>query len=302
MHDEHESKFQNSEFAGDGGHDPIEEPSRKNAEQFLTAGEDRYGRDLHSLRAFLGACRQRDLSRGTRRLTERARLVAVAWFVVLLFSVAPAQATDLAAARPSNTIENPTIFVKQLTQTLFLTMDRERNEIRRNPLRIYEIVDEIIRPNIDTQRLSKLVLGKHWAAASPTQRRRFQSAMAGQVVQTLVRGLSEFVDTADPKSTKVRYLASRTNGSPRDVTVRSRIGSAGAPSVRVDYRLNRVDGRWRFYDLVIASTSFVLAYRRNYVVEVERTGLDRLIERVSVDTPGAYRGHRAVGKNLIAGN
>ncbi len=147
-----------------------------------------------------------------------------------------------------------------------------------------------------------IVLDKHWVAASLTQRQRFQSAMAGQIVQTLVKGISAFVDADDPKSTKVRHLASRPNGSPRDVTVRSRFGGAGAPSIRVDYRLHQVDGRWRIYDIVSAGTSLILAYRRDYIVEVERSGLDRLIELVSVDTPGAYRGHRIVGKNPTAGS
>ncbi len=242
------------------------------------------------------------LFQGCRRLIETARLVAVAWFIVLLFSVAPAQAVELAAARPSNTTEDPRQLVKELTQTILLTIDRERNEIYQNSLRIYEIVDEVFSPHVDTHRISKFVLGKHWAAASPAQRRQFQSAMAGQIVQTLVKGISEFVVAADPKSTKVRYLASRPGGSARDVIVRSRIGGAGARSIRVDYRVHQVDGRWRFYDLVIAGASLILAYRRDYIVEVERSGLDRLIELLSADTPGAYRGHRSVGKNPTAGN
>ncbi|MFQ5551651.1 MAG: phospholipid-binding protein MlaC [Gemmatimonadales bacterium] len=238
----------------------------------------------------------------TRRPAERTRFAAVAWFTVLLFCAAPIQGGELAAARPSNTTEDPRDFVKGLTESVVLTMGREGSEIHRNPLRIYEIVDEVISPHIDTDRFSSLVLGKHWAAASPAQRRQFQSAITDQIVQTLVKGISQFIVAVDPKSTKVRYLASRPNGSPRDVTVRSRIGGAGARSIRVDYRLHQVDGRWRFYDLVIAGASLVLTYRRDYVVEVERTGLDRLIERVSVDTPGAYRGHRSVGWNPTAGS
>lgn len=242
------------------------------------------------------------LLRGTRRLSERAWLIAVAGAFAFLFFAASAQAAELAAARPSTTVEDPKQLVEKLTQTVLLALDRDRNEIRRNSLRMYEIVDEIISPHIDAHRVSRLVLGKHWAAASPTQRRRFQSAMADRIVQTLVNGISQFVVAADPKSTKIRYLASRPGRNPRDVTVRSRFGGAGAPSIRVDYRLHQVDGKWRVYDVVIAGVSLVLAYRRDYVVEVERFGLDRLTDLVSVDTPGAYRGHRSVGKSPVAGS
>ena len=238
----------------------------------------------------------------TYHLTHDISSLSSIWVFVFLLFAAPAQAAELAAARPSSTTEDPKQLVEELAQTVLLALDRDRNEIRGNSLRIYEIVDEIISPHIDIHRVSRLVLGKHWAGASPMQRRRFQTAMADRIVQTLVNGISQFVAAAGPKSTKIRYLASRPGRNPRDVTVRSRFGGAGAPSIRVDYRLYQVDGRWRIYDVVIAGASLILAYRRDYVVEVERSGLDRLIDLLSVDTPGAYRGHRSVGKSPVAGS
>ncbi len=62
MYDEYESEFQNSESTGDGGHESIDEISWQSTEEFFAAGEDRYGRDLHEVRAFLVACHQAAVS------------------------------------------------------------------------------------------------------------------------------------------------------------------------------------------------------------------------------------------------
>ncbi len=243
-----------------------------------------------------------DSFKGIKYLTKTVLSGAVAWLVMSIFSVVAASAAELAAVRPSAMANEPQQFVRELTEDMFSTVDREWDEIRANPLRVYEIVDEIIAPHIDTQRASRLVLGKHWSKASPAQRKRFQVAFVGRMIQVLVTGISDYVNSSDPKSTKVRYLPSRTNGSSRDVTVRSRIGGTGRRPIRVDFRLRRTNGKWKFYDLVIEGASLVLTYRTDYAAEIERTGMEGLIERVASDTPSAYRGHRYSGRSALVGN
>ncbi len=108
-----------------------------------------------------------DSFKGIKYLTKTVLSGAVAWLVMSIFSVVAASAAELAAVRPSAMANEPQQLVRELTEDMFSTVDREWDEIRANPLRVYEIVDEIIAPHIDTQRASRLVLPNAGAKASP---------------------------------------------------------------------------------------------------------------------------------------
>ena len=66
----------------------------------------------------------------------------------------------------------PLVLVKQTTEKMISALDRERTQIDARPQRLYELVDEIVLPHFDFERMSKLVLGKYWRKASGEQRVR----------------------------------------------------------------------------------------------------------------------------------
>ena len=62
------------------------------------------------------------------------------------------------------------------------------------------LVDQIINPNVDFDRVSILVLGKHWRSATPEQRDRFKQEFRMLLVRTYTTAFTEYSDW------KIRYL------------------------------------------------------------------------------------------------
>jgi phospholipid transport system substrate-binding protein len=63
--------------------------------------------------------------------------------------------------------------------------------------------------------------------------------------------------------------------------VPTRIASASAPPIPVNYRLSLNDQKWMVYDVVIDGVSLITNYRSQFATEVNRGGIDGLISSMA---------------------
>jgi len=125
-----------------------------------------------------------------------------------------------------------------------------------NKTEIHTFVDEAIFPNVDTVRMSALVLGKHWRKASKQQKKQFIAAFKNLLVNTYSTTFTEqFNDT-----------------------VKTIVSQSGKASAKIDYSMILRNEQWKIYDLKVEGISLVISNRETFGQMIKDTGsLDNVI-------------------------
>ena len=146
-------------------------------------------------------------------------------------------------------------------------------ELSKNPDRLYEIVQDVVLPRFDFERISRRVLGKYWKRASEEQRRRFVTEFQTLLVKTYAIALASY------EHEEIVYGPSRTR-SEKEMSIRTEITRRSGSGIPITYELHRTNGNWRVYDVVVDGVSLSLTYRNDFRSLVRQEGIDALISRM----------------------
>ena len=69
--------------------------------------------------------------------------------------------------------KTPHEIIEQTSTEVLAALKNDSSEIKSNPNKINELVDEIILPICDLERMGKYILAKHWKTATDEQRDSF---------------------------------------------------------------------------------------------------------------------------------
>lgn len=152
-----------------------------------------------------------------------------------------------------------------------LVLKRDRDLFSSDPTYIYRMVDEVLVPHIDLNRISGLVLGRYWKRATDEQKTSFQHEFKRMLVRTYATAFNELDDNWD-----TNFLATTPGRNDNDVTVRTKINRNGPP-VAVDYRMHFKQGAWKVYDVKIEGMSLVTNYRSSFNRLMRTRGMDGLL-------------------------
>lgn len=183
--------------------------------------------------------------------------------------------TCFADARGQTDTTGPGELIRQTTEQLLDALHRGSENTLDDRKRALELVDKIVSPHVDFNRISRWTLGKQWRQASEAQRQRF----ASEFRTLLLRAYGSAVTTH--VGAKLSYLPVRLENNPSKVIVQTRIPQGGGGPLEIDYRLHRKDGRWKIYDVVVGGVSLVSTYRTSFAEQVKRVGLDGLIAELA---------------------
>jgi phospholipid transport system substrate-binding protein len=188
--------------------------------------------------------------------------------LMLLCSALPCIAADAALSAES--------VVRQTSRHMLRSIAAEREALADNPQRLYRMVDSMLGPYVDYQRMARWILGKHWRRANATQRQRFTNEFRQLLIRTYATALLEY------NGQPITYLAPRNNDASSDVTVRTEISPANGTTIPVNYHMQQKDNRWMLYDISIDGISLVTNYRSSFASQMRRHGsLDALIEALA---------------------
>lgn len=136
-----------------------------------------------------------------------------------------------------------------------------------------ELIETKIAPHFNFTSMTKLALGKNWAAANPDQRRQLTAEFRALLVQTYTASLTLFKDQ------KIEYRPLKLAPDDSDVLVRSLVkSSGGGEPVQVDYGMEKTDEGWKVYNVKIGGISLVENYRGTFNTEIQKSGVDGLIK------------------------
>lgn len=197
-------------------------------------------------------------------MTHFNRLLLLVLVIALLLP-----ATAFAEPTPPGTLAHQTV------DNVLSSMKGRREELRKNPQELYNLIDKELVPLLDLPYMSQLVLGRYWRQASPQERQRFETAFKNMLIRTYGSALLGFKD-AD----QVKYMPVRAPKGAKDVTFHAEIKSDDGQTVPVSLKLHLVNDHWEVYDGNVGNLDFVANYRGQFSAQLRHGSLKQLIQQM----------------------
>lgn len=124
----------------------------------------------------------------------------------------------------------------------------------------------------DFRELSRLALGEHWEQRSPDERAHFAATFSSIIREQNFASFSRYY-----REGEIRYESAEVQ---KDAAVVQARAPVRREQIAIEYKLHRVEGVWRIYDLVIDGVSTAEGNRRRYARYIEKNGYEKLIAQL----------------------
>lgn len=166
----------------------------------------------------------------------------------------------------------PDVLVKNTVNEVLEVVKKDKDIQNGDMKKIYALAEEKILPHFDFERMSKIVLGKHWTRANKDQQDTFVKEFRSLITRTYSSALSKY------RNQMIDYKPLRAQPGDTDVTVKTLIVQPGGQPIAVDYTLEKGNDEWKVYDVTIEGVSLVTNYRGQFSTEVRQNGMEGLIQ------------------------
>ena len=192
------------------------------------------------------------------------QLVAAGFLALMAFS-ASAQA-----------MPEPQALVKEASDNMLKALKDHEAELDQDPQKIFSLVQEILIPHFDFERMARLALGRSWRDASAEQQAKFVEEFRLLLVRTYATAMLEYTNE------EIRFLPFRDDVEKGRVNVPMEVVQPNGPSIPMALSLykNNKD-EWKVYDVRIEGISLVTNYRSSFNRDIRTSGMDALIENLS---------------------
>ena len=187
-----------------------------------------------------------------------------------------AQASNAATTTTATAVDasGPQQLIESAANAMLRELSAHRAEYRKDPDKVYALVDRILLPHFDVDYAARLVLAKNWRTATPEQRKRFSTAFYHSLLANYGDALIDF------SGDRIKVLPSQVDGTAVAATVRSEVKRSNGSKVPVNYTLRKTEQGWKAWDVVIEGISYVKSFREDFGNEIETKGLDAVIQRL----------------------
>jgi len=194
------------------------------------------------------------------------RIFAVTLFAAPMLAAWPAQAQETA----------PDALAKRVTDEVIAVLRADKDIQAGNTKKVLDLVEAKIVPHFNFSRMTRLAVGAPWRQASAAQQQSLTNEFRTLLVNTYTSAFTQYRDQV------IEYRPFKMASGDTDVVVRSLIKQkTGADPIDINYSMEKVDGAWKVYDVVIAGVSLVQNYRSTFASEIQKGGVDGLIAALS---------------------
>lgn len=151
---------------------------------------------------------------------------------------------------------------------------QDREKLLAEPDRIYPLVEDLVLPHFDFERMSIWVLGKNWRLADKQQQQQFVEQFRTLLVRTYAKALLEYTDQS------INYLPFHAEADARRVTVRTEVAQPGGVNIPINYSMF-LNHEWKVFDISVDGVSLVTNYRSTFASEIRQGGIDKLLARLA---------------------
>jgi phospholipid transport system substrate-binding protein len=172
---------------------------------------------------------------------------------VLLVLCAPLffDSAGFAATSPMGLIQSGT---DRALQILRSAQSGSGPGLRERRAEILQIVDEYF----DFQEMAKRALGRPWKDQSPQKQQEFVDLFKQLIFNNYVGRVETYTGTNE----RVVYDEEKIEGEY--ALVKTRVLNYKNTNVQLDYRLRRIKGEWKVYDVIVEGVSLVENYRGQF--------------------------------------
>ena len=174
--------------------------------------------------------------------------------------------------------DDPIALLDQTLQSALSEFLATKDQMEQDSRQLTALLDRVIVPLFDFERIARLVLAKHYKTASQEERNAFSVEFKRLLIATYSSALFKytgqqevrFID-AEIKEKKQRQLA----------TVRSELVLGdGSQPIPIDYFMIRSQGgeSWKIYNLSVAGLNMVINYRGVFQSSILNKGLPETIK------------------------
>jgi phospholipid transport system substrate-binding protein len=188
-----------------------------------------------------------------------------------------------AAGEPTNLIRQTTDQVLKILEDPKLQGPDKRAE---RQAQLHAISDQAF----DWQEMARRALATHWRGLTPQQQQEFVGLFRDLVEGTYMNRL----ETATQEKQDIQYESEQQVDGSR-VAVKTKVITKRNQQVPIEYRLQKEDGRWRIYDVLVEGISLVNNYRSQFNQIISSSSYDALVQKMKsrqVQEPTASSGRK----------
>lgn len=222
-------------------------------------------------------------------LNPVSALVLGALFVVPVMEAHAAPSSPAVTAVPAgaaDAVQTPQALMNEVTDRLLRELQAQRPALKKDPSKVFALVDSLLLPHFDVEYAGRLVLGPAYRTATPEQRSRFTQGLYRSLLKTYGGAVIDF--SAD----RMKLLPFRPDATPDTATIRSEIRRDDGTRIPVNYVLRRTPEGWKVWNVEIEGISYIRNYRKDIGTEIQQKGLDAVIVRLERDAAQNGTGNR----------
>lgn len=171
--------------------------------------------------------------------------------------------------------EAPDALVKRISQEVLDLVKADKEIQAGNQKRVLELVEAKILPFVDFQRMTSLAAGRFWREATPEQQKQLTNEFRSLLVYTYSGAISQIRDQ------KIEFKPLRVDPADTEVEVRSQVVQPRGEPIQLNYRLEKLPGGWKIYDVNVLGAWLVETYKSSFSAEIGKVGIDGLIKVLS---------------------
>jgi phospholipid transport system substrate-binding protein len=166
----------------------------------------------------------------------------------------------------------PDVLAKKVTDEVIAVLRADPEIKSGNSQKVYDLVETKVLPHFNFSRMTRLAVGAPWRQASAAQQQSLTHEFRTLLVHTYTSAFSQYREQV------IEYRPLKLQPADTEVVVRSLIKQkTGADPIDINYSMEKTDGGWKVYDVVIAGVSLVQNYRSSFNTEIQKSGVDGLI-------------------------
>ena len=165
-------------------------------------------------------------------------------------------------------------------------------------------VRELLSEYFDLDTIGRFVLGRHWRAATPAQRREYATLFRTFIPETYAVRFEALRETIFARSgddagrvfeaLRVRIIQVR-RVNERDSLVTTEIGLPGRAPLHVAYRVRAGNGALKIVDVIAEGLSLLITRRSEFAAVVKRHGIEGLLAMLRAQGANADVKEAALG-------
>jgi phospholipid transport system substrate-binding protein len=195
------------------------------------------------------------------------RGVARGWTMFLLSAVW-LSALGLATAG------EPTDVVRQITDQVMKILEDPQFQAPNRHAERQERLHKIAEQVFDWQEMARRALAVHWRERTPQEQQEFVRLFRDLVEGTYINRLESSIQ----EKGEIQYVGEQVDGSR--AAVKTNVVTRRNQQVPIEYRLQKADGRWLIYDVLVEGISLVNNYRSQFNRIITSSSYNDLVQKM----------------------